>query len=81
MNISLVPSAMLGVAGVIAMDTNVADVTVSRALPATEPQVLAAVQVALIVALPGPTALASPLLLTVATAVLEEAQVRSAVRF
>ncbi len=64
----------------MAIDTNVAGVTVRVALPASEPQVLVILQVAVIVALPGPTLFACPLALTVAINELEEAQVRSAVR-
>jgi hypothetical protein len=72
---------MLGAVGVSAIDTRVAAVTVTVIVPAREPQTLATLQVAVIVALPVPTVLTSPLLLTVTTAGFEEVQVRSALRF
>jgi hypothetical protein len=50
-------------------------------VPAREPQTLTTLQVAVIVAVPVPTVLTSPLLLTVATAGFEDVQVRSALRF
>jgi len=75
------PSAAFGAGGVIAIDTRVAVVTVKVMLPDLEPHTLATLQVAVIVALPGPTLLTSPPLLTVATAGFEEVQVRSALRF
>lgn len=52
---------MLGVAGVTLMETSVAVVTVSDAVPLTEPEV------AVIVAVPPPTPLARPLISTEAT--------------
>jgi hypothetical protein len=71
---------MLGAGGVSAIDTSVAAVTVTVVVPASEPHTLATLQVAVIVALPVPTLLTSPLLLTVAAAEFEEIQVRSALR-
>lgn len=52
---------MLGVAGVTLIETSVAVVTVSDAVPLTEPEV------AVIVAVPPPTPLARPLTSTEAT--------------
>ena len=77
----MLPSATLGAGGVIAIDTRVADVTVTVTVPEMEPQTLATLQVTEIVALPVPTVLTSPLLLTVAAEGFEEVQVRSAFRF
>jgi len=77
----LVLRATLGPGGVIVIDTRVALVTVTVVLPAREPQTLATLQVAVIVALPAPTLLTRPLLLTLATAGLEEVHVRSVLRF
>jgi hypothetical protein len=59
-NCFVVPIPMLEFAGVTAMDTNVALSTVSEAVPVTEPEV------ALMVANPAPTEVASPEALTVA---------------
>lgn len=53
-NCFVVPTAMLGFAGVTAMDTRVAAETTSEAVPLTEPDV------AVIVAVPPPTPLARP---------------------
>src|SRR2546427_6128108 len=53
-NCLLVPIAMVGFAGVTASDTNVAVLTVKVAVPVTEPEV------ALIVVVPVPTAVARP---------------------
>jgi len=72
---------MLGADGVSAIDTKVAGVTVRIVVPAMEPQTLGTLHVAVIVALPMPTLLTSPLLLTVANAGFEEVQLRSALRF
>ena len=78
----MTPSARLGAGGVTAIDTSVAEVTMTVVLPVRVPQTLATLQVAVIMAVPGPTTvLTSPLLLTVATAGFEEVQVRSALRF
>ena len=60
---------MLGLAGVTAMEDRVAEVTVRVVFPETLPEV------AVMVAVPAATGMARPLLLTVATDVLEEAQV------
>lgn len=72
-NCCVVPSAMLGVAGVTTMDCKVALLTVN----CVEPEILP--DVAVIVVLPTPTEVAFPrkpiALLTVATAELEELQV------
>jgi hypothetical protein len=77
----LTPSALLVPGGVTAIDTSVAEVTVTMVEPAREPQTLATLQVAVIVVLPAPMVLTSPLLLTLANAGFEEVQVRSALRF
>jgi len=79
--LSVSPSAMLGVAGVIAIDTRVTCATVTVEMPESEPQVLGTLQVAVIVAVPAPTALKRRLPLIVATPVLEDVQVRSVLRF
>jgi hypothetical protein len=75
----LVPAAMLGIGGVRAIEATVAGVTVTVKVDETVPQALGVVQVPLIVALPVPTVRTMPLLLTVATAVLEEVQLMSLV--
>jgi hypothetical protein len=59
-NCFVVPTAMLEFAGVTAIETNVALLTLSEAVPVTEPET------ALIVADPGPTDVARPEALTVA---------------
>ena len=73
------PLAILGLAGVTATDTRVAEVTVKVVLPEMLPLV------AEIVVLPGATELASPCepaaLLIVAILVLLEAQITCVVRF
>lgn len=73
MNCFVIPSAMLGFVGVIAMDTRVALVTLNSVAPETLPNV------AVIVLLPAATAVAVPrkpkVLLTIATPELEELQV------
>ncbi len=74
-NCSVVVVVMLEVAGVTAIDTKVGGVTVTLVVPESEPQTLATLHVAVIVAVPMPTALMIPLLETVATAVLEDVQV------
>jgi hypothetical protein len=74
-NGSLVPSTMLGLAGVTAIETRVAAVTVN----AVEPEMLPSV--AEIVTGPGPTAVAKPALLIVAQVVSDEAQVTWLVKF
>lgn len=68
-NCLVVPTAMLGFAGVTATETNVAAVIVSEAGPLIEPEV------AVSVAVPVPTAVTSPLVLTVATEFEDELQV------
>ena len=77
-NCCVVPLAMEGVAGVTAMDTRLAAVTVRMVEPETLPRV------ALIVVLPALLPVASPSLLRalemLATAGAEEAQVTEAVR-
>jgi len=60
-NCLFVPTGMLELAGVTAIETRVALVTVSDTVPVTEPEV------ALMVAVPVPTAVARPEELTVAT--------------
>ena len=78
-NGSVEPQAMLGFAGVTAIDTRVAEVTVSVVLPEMLPSV------AETVVLPAATALASPseplALLRVATLLALEDQVTCVVRF
>ena len=60
---------MLGVVGATSMEDRVAEVTGRVVLPEILPKV------AVMIAVPAATAVASPLLLTVATDVLEELQV------
>jgi hypothetical protein len=78
-NCRVVPSTMLGFAGVIAMDTSVAAVTVSVVDPDVPPNV------AVIVVVPADADVARPLepdaLLTVATPAVNEFQVTVVVRF
>ena len=71
--------AMLGVAGVTAIDTNVAEVTVSVVLPEMAPLVAETVEVPAAAELANPGVPAA--LLMVATLVLEDAQLTCAVRF
>jgi hypothetical protein len=68
-NCFVVPTAMLEFAGVIAIDTSVAPVTVSDAVPVTDADVAA------IVVVPVPTLVASPAEFTVATEAEVEDQV------
>ena len=79
LNCCAVPLAMLGIAGMTAMDTRVAPVTVNVVAPEMPPNV------AVIVVLPAADELANPreaaALLTVATPGLEEPQVTEVVRF
>ena len=63
------PAGVVGLAGVMDMEDRVAGVTARVVFPETLPEV------AVIVAFPPVTAVASPLLLTVATAVLDDLQV------
>jgi len=60
---------MLGSAGVIDMEERVAEVTVKAVLPKILPEV------AVMVELPAATAVARPVLLTIATEVFNERQV------
>lgn len=75
----MVPSAIPGLAGVMASDTSTAGPTFSVVEPETEPEV------AVIVALPWAMLVARPwvpeALLMVATAVFEELQLAEVVRF
>lgn len=73
-NCSVVPSGMLGIAGVMEIETNAAGVTVKVDVPA----MLAAV--AVIVVWPVDALAANPLVLTVATEVNEELQVAEVVK-
>lgn len=75
-NCSVVPFAMLGAAGVTAMDDSVAAVTVSGVVPET-PLKFAV----MVTGPPTPTAVARPEVLSVATAVFEELQVTVDVMF
>ena len=68
-NCFVVPTAMLEFAGVTAMDTNVALLTLSEAVPVTEPES------ALIVVDPVPTAVARPEALTAAAPGADEVHV------
>jgi hypothetical protein len=74
-NCCVLPLAIDGFAGVTAIDTNVAAVTVSVVLPETLPEV------AWMVVDPAPTALARPAVLIVATVAAEELHVAVLVRF
>ena len=65
---SVKPLGTAGLVGDTDREERVAEVTVSVVLPAVLPEV------AVIVVVPGPKALARPLLFTVATEVFEEAQ-------
>ncbi len=69
-NCLVVPTAMLEFAGVTAMETSVAAVTVSDAVPLTPPDV------AVMVAVPVPVLLANPMESMLATEVEDEDQVR-----
>ena len=68
-NCWVTPTGMLGLAGVTAMEDRVAEVTVRAALPETIPEV------AVMIVAPAATAVARPLLLTVATNVFDEVQI------
>jgi hypothetical protein len=63
------PAGILGLAGVTDMEERVAEVAVRVVLPEIIPEL------AVMVALPAATAVARPLLLTIATAVFDELQV------
>jgi hypothetical protein len=67
--------ATVGFVGVTAIETSVAAVTVSTVEPTTDPDV------ALIVLVPAPTAVASPPAPIVAVPVVPEAHVTALVRF
>ena len=73
-NCSVVPRGMVGIAGVMAIETNVAGVTVK----VDEPTVLAAA--AVIVVWPADALVASPLALAVATDGADELQVADVVK-
>src|SRR5690242_12738394 len=68
-NCFVVPTAMLEFAGVTAIETRVAEVTVRVAVPLIPPDVAVMVEV------PGPVLLANPVASMVATGVEEEDQV------
>ena len=68
-NCFVVPTAMLEFAGVTAIETSVAPVTVRDAVPLTDPDV------AVMVAVPVPTPVTRPVELTLATEVEEELHV------
>ncbi len=74
-NCSVRPLAMLGLAGVTAIDSNVAAVTVRTVEPVTP------LSIALIVEVPTPTPVARPALVIVATDAVAEAHVTWLVRF
>jgi hypothetical protein len=75
-NCSVVPFAIVALAGVTDSDTKTAGVTVRMAEPLTEPDLAA------MLAAPGPTQVANPeLLFTVATALAEDAHLAVLVRF
>ena len=63
------PTVMLGVVGVTDMEIRVAEFTVTVVFPEILPEA------AEMIAVPGATAVARPLLLTIATAVFDERQV------
>ena len=65
----MAPAGMLGLAGVTDMEDRVAEVAVRVVLPEIIPEL------AVMVALPAATAVARPLLLTIATDVFDELQV------
>jgi len=65
----MAPAGMLGLAGVTDMEDRVAEVAVRVVLPEIIPEL------AVMVALPAATAVARPVLLTIATEVFDELQV------
>ena len=75
LNCRILPWAIVGFAGVTAIDTNAAGPTVKVVLPVT------ALEVALIWDEPWATPVASPPAVMVATAVFDDAQVAELVRF
>jgi len=68
LNCLVVPTAMLEFAGVTAIESRVAPVTVNDAVPLTEPEV------AVMVAVPVPVLVANPVVSTLATEVAEDDQ-------
>lgn len=74
-NCWLVPAAIEGSNGVMAIETSVAGVTVSSVEPTTDPDI------ALTLAVPTPTLLASPVLLIVAVETVSDDHVAVIVRF
>ena len=68
-NCFVFPTGMLGLTGVTVMEDKVAEVTVRSVFPEILPEI------AVIVVVPAATAVARPVLLTVAIDVLEELQV------
>ena len=68
-NCLVFPTGTLGLAGVTVMEDKVAEVTVRVVVPEMLPEL------AVIVVVPAATAVAKPVLLTVATGVLDELQV------
>ena len=68
-NCWMAPAGMLGLAGVTDMEERVAEVAVRVVLPEIIPEL------AVMVALPAATAVARPVLLTIATEVFDELQV------
>lgn len=74
MNCSVVPSGIVGIAGVTAIERSTAGLTVKVVEPLIVPSVAVAVT------LPNPTLLATPWLLTVAIAALAVVQVAVVVR-
>ena len=74
------PTGMLGLAGVIAIEDRVAEVTVRVKLPETAPEVTKLVPEAVIFTLPAAPAVTRPLLSTVAIDVFDEIQVTCAAK-
>jgi hypothetical protein len=75
MNVWLVPTGSLKVLGETVIEVSVGAVTVSEALPLSDPEAAAMVTV------PGLSALATPPLLMVAKAVFDELQLTLLVKF
>ena len=73
-NCWVVPAAIDGSGGVMAIETSIAGVTVSSVEPATDPDI------ALMLAVPVPTPLESPVLLIVATETVSDDHVAVVVR-
>jgi hypothetical protein len=76
-NCRVIPTGILGLVGVTDMEDKDAEITVRTVLPKEGPveKLLGMVEVAVMVVIPGARAVARPLLLTVATDVLDELQV------